>query len=278
MSTVPEMSGVDLARRALLAALEAARKNGAARQKPKRRTGTAVRRDGREPLGLGAAITMMMTERPGRPGRWRQRPGSVGGHPRCGRARTRRARPGRGVRCGHRPPGCRRRRPRVRHEGPLERRRCGSGRVSGCRCRVSPRRPGGCRSRSLLCVPREPVRSPAGESLTAGPRQVSNAPFTRASGSGRRVVLEGFDLRQSALPRSRTSGVYSIPHSWAASRVRVSFSARVSVAGSLSRMPSMSRPVFTNGSAAGPCPWAASRRSSRLSCPSRAPLVAACRT
>ncbi|MFI9229905.1 DUF721 domain-containing protein [Streptomyces rimosus] len=31
--------------------------------KPKRRTGTAVRRDGREPLGLGAAIGMMMTER-----------------------------------------------------------------------------------------------------------------------------------------------------------------------------------------------------------------------
>ncbi|MFC8294862.1 hypothetical protein ACFUJ0_10510 [Streptomyces sp. NPDC057242] len=63
MSTVPEMSGVDLARQALLAAREAAKKNGAARQKPKRRTGTAVRRDGREPLGLGAAISMMMTER-----------------------------------------------------------------------------------------------------------------------------------------------------------------------------------------------------------------------
>ncbi|MGP3637243.1 DUF721 domain-containing protein [Streptomyces sp. 24-1644] len=57
------MSGVDLARQALLAAREAAKKNGATRQKPKRRTGTAVRRDGREPLGLGSAIGMMMTER-----------------------------------------------------------------------------------------------------------------------------------------------------------------------------------------------------------------------
>jgi hypothetical protein len=59
-----ELSGVDLARQALVAAREAAKKNGAPRQeKPKRRTGTALRRDGREPLGLGAAIGMMMTER-----------------------------------------------------------------------------------------------------------------------------------------------------------------------------------------------------------------------
>ncbi|MFJ6452276.1 hypothetical protein ACIQNV_37370 [Streptomyces hydrogenans] len=63
MSTVPELSGVDLARQALLAAREAAKTNGTARQKPKRRTCTALRRDGREPLGLGAAISMMMTER-----------------------------------------------------------------------------------------------------------------------------------------------------------------------------------------------------------------------
>ncbi|WP_241847761.1 DciA family protein [Streptomyces sp. CB02009] len=63
MSTVPELSGVDLARQALLTAREAAKNNGAARQKPKRRTGTAVRPDGREPLGLGVAISMMMTER-----------------------------------------------------------------------------------------------------------------------------------------------------------------------------------------------------------------------
>ncbi|MFE1271281.1 DciA family protein [Streptomyces sp. NPDC058758] len=63
MSTVPELSGVDLARQALLAAREAAKKNGAQTKKPKRRTGTVLRRDGREPLGLGAAISMMMTER-----------------------------------------------------------------------------------------------------------------------------------------------------------------------------------------------------------------------
>ncbi|MFJ3891138.1 DciA family protein [Streptomyces rubrogriseus] len=59
-----EPSGVDLARQALVAAREAAKRNGAAqKKKPKRRTGTVVRRDGREPLGLGAAIGMMMTER-----------------------------------------------------------------------------------------------------------------------------------------------------------------------------------------------------------------------
>ncbi|MEU8764838.1 hypothetical protein [Streptomyces sp. NPDC048659] len=63
MNAVPELSGVDLARQALLAAREAAKKYGAQTKKPKRRTGTAVRRDGREPLGLGEAIGMMMTER-----------------------------------------------------------------------------------------------------------------------------------------------------------------------------------------------------------------------
>ncbi|MEH0449868.1 DUF721 domain-containing protein [Streptomyces sp. B21-102] len=62
MST--ELSGVDLARQALVAAREAAKKNGTTRkEKPKQRTGTVVRRDGREPLGLGAAIGIMMTER-----------------------------------------------------------------------------------------------------------------------------------------------------------------------------------------------------------------------
>ncbi|MEW2070989.1 DUF721 domain-containing protein [Streptomyces sp. NPDC007346] len=58
-----EVSGVDLARQALLAARAAARKNGTTSKKPKRRTGTVVRREGREPLGLGSAIGMMMTER-----------------------------------------------------------------------------------------------------------------------------------------------------------------------------------------------------------------------
>ncbi|MFB7483000.1 hypothetical protein ACFUEM_32665 [Streptomyces anulatus] len=63
MTTESELSGVDLARQALLATREASRKSGATRQKPKRRTTTAVRRDGREPLGLDSAISMMMTER-----------------------------------------------------------------------------------------------------------------------------------------------------------------------------------------------------------------------
>ncbi|HBF83904.1 MAG TPA: DUF721 domain-containing protein [Streptomyces sp.] len=61
MTTEP--SGVDLARQALIAAREAARKNGATSKKPKRRTTTVVRRDGREPLGLGSAVNRMMTER-----------------------------------------------------------------------------------------------------------------------------------------------------------------------------------------------------------------------
>ncbi|MFB7435095.1 DUF721 domain-containing protein [Streptomyces microflavus] len=63
MTTEPKISGVDLARQALLAAREAAKKNGAARHKPKRRATTVVRREGREPLGLGSAISRMMTER-----------------------------------------------------------------------------------------------------------------------------------------------------------------------------------------------------------------------
>ncbi|MFF6794318.1 DciA family protein [Streptomyces filamentosus] len=63
MTSPPQPSGVDLARQALLAAREAAKKRGAGRQdKPRPRTRT-VPRDGRDPLGLGAAISMMMTER-----------------------------------------------------------------------------------------------------------------------------------------------------------------------------------------------------------------------
>ncbi|MFH9677842.1 hypothetical protein ACH4L5_37200 [Streptomyces sp. NPDC017405] len=61
MSTEP--SGADLARQALVAARETAKKNGTTQTKrPKRRTGTVARCDGREPLGLGATIGMMMTE------------------------------------------------------------------------------------------------------------------------------------------------------------------------------------------------------------------------
>ncbi|MFH7340627.1 DUF721 domain-containing protein [Streptomyces sp. KHY 26] len=62
MST--DRNGVDLARQALVAAQEAARKNGAARkEKPKRHADAVVRRNGREPLGLGGAISMMMAGR-----------------------------------------------------------------------------------------------------------------------------------------------------------------------------------------------------------------------
>ncbi|MEU3522202.1 hypothetical protein ABZ770_44460 [Streptomyces sp. NPDC006654] len=60
-----ELTGVDLARQALAAAREAAKKNGGRTQKakPKRSRTQVVQRDGREPLGLGTAIIMMMTER-----------------------------------------------------------------------------------------------------------------------------------------------------------------------------------------------------------------------
>ncbi|MGW1506693.1 DUF721 domain-containing protein [Streptomyces mirabilis] len=60
-----EVSGVDLARVALRAALEVARKNGGGRTaKAKPRTTSSVVRHGRrEPLGLGAAIGMLVTER-----------------------------------------------------------------------------------------------------------------------------------------------------------------------------------------------------------------------
>ncbi|MGC4986615.1 hypothetical protein ACLQ18_39500 [Streptomyces sp. DT193] len=63
MTTESELGGVDLARQALIAAREAAKKNGATSKKPKRRTTTVVPRDGREPLGLGSAISRMRTER-----------------------------------------------------------------------------------------------------------------------------------------------------------------------------------------------------------------------
>ncbi|MGI5359953.1 DUF721 domain-containing protein [Streptomyces sp. CA-252508] len=59
-----ETSGVDLARVALRAAMEAARRNaGGQKAKRKPRAVTTVRRDGREPMGLGAAIGALVTER-----------------------------------------------------------------------------------------------------------------------------------------------------------------------------------------------------------------------
>lgn len=58
------MSGIDMARAALRAAMEAARKNGGGQKaKSKPRVVRTVRRDGRKPMGLGAAIGALVTER-----------------------------------------------------------------------------------------------------------------------------------------------------------------------------------------------------------------------
>ncbi|MGA5128126.1 DUF721 domain-containing protein [Streptomyces pseudogriseolus] len=59
-----EMSGVDLARVALRAAMAQARQNGGGQKaKVKPRPVRTVRRGGREPMGLGAAIGVLVTER-----------------------------------------------------------------------------------------------------------------------------------------------------------------------------------------------------------------------
>ncbi|MDX2855318.1 DciA family protein [Streptomyces scabiei] len=64
MTETPQLSGVDLARVALRAAKVAAQKNGGGRTaQPKPRTASVVRRGGREPMGLGAAIGALITER-----------------------------------------------------------------------------------------------------------------------------------------------------------------------------------------------------------------------
>ncbi|MEV5432739.1 DciA family protein [Streptomyces sp. NPDC052701] len=60
----PELSGVDLARVALHAAREAARKRGDSEARmPRRRTQRAVKRDGREPTGFAAVLQGLMAER-----------------------------------------------------------------------------------------------------------------------------------------------------------------------------------------------------------------------
>ncbi|MET8746172.1 DUF721 domain-containing protein [Streptomyces sp. NPDC004728] len=59
-----EVSGVDLARVALRAAREAARKSGTGQKtKKKPRAATMVQRDGREPMGLGTAIGTLVASR-----------------------------------------------------------------------------------------------------------------------------------------------------------------------------------------------------------------------
>ncbi|MFJ2632604.1 DUF721 domain-containing protein [Streptomyces sp. NPDC087422] len=75
--TLPEQTGVDLARVALRAAKEQARARGAAavQKKQARRGGlrSGARADGRDPLPLGAAINRLITERG-----W-EAPAAVGG-------------------------------------------------------------------------------------------------------------------------------------------------------------------------------------------------------
>ncbi|MFJ2170382.1 DUF721 domain-containing protein [Streptomyces griseofuscus] len=64
MTGNPQLSGPDLARVALCAAKAAAQKNGGGQKaKSKPRPIRTVRRDGREPIGLGAAIGALVTER-----------------------------------------------------------------------------------------------------------------------------------------------------------------------------------------------------------------------
>lgn len=63
MSQIPQPSGVDLARIALRAAREAARKTGSRTAKSRLRAGATVRRDEREPMGLGTALGALITER-----------------------------------------------------------------------------------------------------------------------------------------------------------------------------------------------------------------------
>jgi len=85
----------------------------------------AAHRHGRTPRRPRAARARQRDQhdddraRHGRPGRRRQRPRAVRRHPRRVAPELRRARPGRGIRRGHRPPGRRPRRPRVRHEAAL---------------------------------------------------------------------------------------------------------------------------------------------------------------
>ncbi|MEV7160249.1 DciA family protein [Streptomyces misionensis] len=60
----PELSGIDLARVALHQAREAAKARGeGGTRKAKRRTGTTVRRDGREPAGFSAVLQGLMADR-----------------------------------------------------------------------------------------------------------------------------------------------------------------------------------------------------------------------
>ncbi|MFE5560261.1 hypothetical protein [Streptomyces sp. NPDC056544] len=63
MSQTLQPSGVDLARVALRAAREAAKKTGVRTAKSKPRPARTVRREGRAPMGLGEAFNALMAER-----------------------------------------------------------------------------------------------------------------------------------------------------------------------------------------------------------------------
>ncbi len=63
MSQTLQPSGVDLARVALRAAREAAKKTGTRTAKSKPRPARTVRRDSRTPMGLGEAFTELIAER-----------------------------------------------------------------------------------------------------------------------------------------------------------------------------------------------------------------------
>ncbi|MEU6300007.1 hypothetical protein [Streptomyces erythrochromogenes] len=63
MSQTLQPSGVDLARVALRAAREAAKKTGTRTAKSKPRPARPVRRDSRTPMGLGEAFTALIAER-----------------------------------------------------------------------------------------------------------------------------------------------------------------------------------------------------------------------
>ena len=63
MAETPQTSGVDLARAALLAARASAKTRPAPPERKKTRTTRSNRRSHGDPMGLGAAITTMMTER-----------------------------------------------------------------------------------------------------------------------------------------------------------------------------------------------------------------------
>ncbi len=163
----------------------------------RRRTGTAVRWDGREPLGLGTAISMMTTEH-GAPAAGGSVLARFNRHPRRGRARARRAHPSLDVRGGHRPPERRPRRARVRYETALDHAadRLGHQRESPRRARPLGARPAALVRRHAAPLPAAAVpgtadcgcraRENPGDGLSRLPQGLGHAPGGPAdAGPGR---------------------------------------------------------------------------------------------